>query len=181
MCLKVWVQVWEEATSGALSSVPRMFGNEILDGVVLYLESSIWRLRRSAAAIVVEVQMSLFRRKRSLLFLFEMAGNSVGQSALGPRAIALETTLIASIKGRLFPGKFKLLEALGALVKHVGGGGEVVLKAVLVEAAKKDLIHKRHALQVHSSRSPFDTLFILPPMLAIIHLIRFRVQPRPLS
>ena len=54
---KIWNQVFEEGTSAVMSATLRLYWPEILSTVVSALSGSVWRLRLSAAKVLVDVSV----------------------------------------------------------------------------------------------------------------------------
>ncbi len=68
---RVWGLVWEEATSGVLSSVLRLYSLDIFTLCVKVLEGASWRLKQCAARVIVEVRLKKKSRVRHVLRGYE--------------------------------------------------------------------------------------------------------------
>ncbi len=150
---KIWRQVWDEATSGSMSATLRMFWPEMLTGILTSLDGNSWRLKLSAAKVITEVFIIYSSH-------FPCSHSSINQIAKVPFGVdpitqdraKLEGAIMGALRGRIFPGKYNILEALSACLKvwlanpqpQVDG----VLAALLTECKKKDVAYRTHALQV---------------------------------
>eukprot|EP00798_Chlamydomonas_sp_ICE-L_P021409 gene21409-28366_t len=92
----IWKEVWEEGVSSEAGAV-RLYGSEIVGVLTEGLASSQWGRKKACAEAIVQM-------------------TQLGSDVLvGPNAVRLTDSLLMELGGRLWDGKEKLLDALGAL------------------------------------------------------------------